>query len=104
MAAVFHPSAKRLAAWLDTGESSDVDRHVQTCPRCADRLERLAGVLPNLRDALLSALAVPEDLEATLLAGVAERTRRRGELELLAGMFSLPVETLRAMSPDTEPS
>ena len=49
---VFHPSARKLEAWLRDGATDDVDAHVEDCDRCANRLEELAAPVPELGPAL----------------------------------------------------
>ncbi len=99
---LFHPSRRRLQAWLEGGER-DLDDHLATCARCADRLE--AGAVPAgpVADALLAILAPPADLAPRLRTGIAGRMQARADLMVLAQMLGVPAETLGVLAtPVTE--
>lgn len=99
---LFHPRRDRLHGWLDGSTEPKLDRHVESCDRCASRLESFAPALPNLRDALVDALAPPADFAARLEAAVAERAAAKADLELLAGLMALPWQTSRLLMRDDE--
>lgn len=50
------PSLEKLAAWYlndtDDGRSGDVEEHIFSCDRCADRAERMATLVEHLRTRL----------------------------------------------------
>jgi len=107
-----HPSDARLLQWLDTGSPDKVAEHVETCERCAERLEHLdrqgeahGGAM--LGDALVSLLSVPSGLGERVLRGVEQRGRAERELALFAGLMGLAVETGKLVvapdEPDTRP-
>lgn len=99
-----HPSRRRLEVWLEQG-APDLDDHIAGCDRCASRLEELGAPSGPLGDALRAVLEPPADLQPRLRSGIATKLQVREDLRLLAEMFSIPAQTLRALGPppDTEP-
>ena len=101
-----HPSDRRLREWLDTDGPSGVSEHVEHCERCADRLIDLDRDLDavesaSLGQALVALLAPPDDLSQRVLDGVDARRQNEADLQLLAGLFSIGVETAQLLlSPD----
>lgn len=102
---LWHPSKQRLHTWLLTGEPDGVGVHVERCERCAERLEALDETEPvfdvdrpsPLRQALTSMFAPPDDLGDRVVEQVTRRSRGGDELALLAGLFSIGVETAQLM-------
>lgn len=92
-----HPSRKRLEAWL-AGTAPELDDHVDTCERCADRLEALASPGPSLGDALRRALAPPSGLAPRLTSGIARKMQTRQDLSTVVDLMGLPIHTARALS------
>lgn len=103
---LWHPSDRRLRAWLESDGPSGVSEHVERCERCADRLVALDQDLEALEtatlgQALVALLAPPDDLSQRVLEGVDARRRNEADLQLIAGLFSIGVETAQLMlSPD----
>ena len=96
-----HPSRKRLLAWL-SGELPDLDDHIESCDRCATRLEELATPGPSLRDALRTALAPPLDLAPRLRSGIAHKMQTRQDLQTVLDLMGLPIHIARAISEEPE--
>lgn len=105
-AGLFHPSRARLREWLDTGGPAGVGDHVERCDRCADRLEQIdqSDPLPlsldgpgALQAGLRELIRLPDDLVDRVLTGIDSRRRAERELALLAGLFSIGVETAQLM-------
>lgn len=94
---LFHPPRRRLLAWLE-GDEPELDDHLATCARCADRLEAGAVPVGPVADALLAILAPPADLAPRLRAGIASRMQARADLAMLAQMMGVPAETLALMA------
>lgn len=97
-----HPSTKRLQRWLD-GEAQaepDVDAHILTCDRCANRLEELAQPLPDLSAALVESLSSPDDLVSRLGVRMNETIRNREDLSLLFELMGIPFATVRNLMED----
>ncbi|MFW2332595.1 hypothetical protein [Ilumatobacter sp.] len=102
---VLHPSTARLRRWLETGETTGVAEHVDQCDRCADRLLELDAsdavvepeVSSTLQSAFLETIVPPADLNERVLNGVAKRQRSERDLALLAGLFSIGVETAQLL-------
>ncbi|MEM7094122.1 MAG: hypothetical protein AAF567_14040 [Actinomycetota bacterium] len=95
-----HPSDRRLQQWLD-GEESELDAHVESCQRCADRIEHLAAATTPLRGPLLQLLAPPDGLGDLLRGGIDDRMRTREDLTLVGELFGLPIRAARVMSSTT---
>jgi hypothetical protein len=94
---VGHPSLRRLQRWLD-GEEDGLDRHLETCERCASRIESLALEESTVLQPLLEVLTPPEELTSRLRGGIDERMRSREDLTLLSELFGLPIRAARVMS------
>lgn len=102
---LLHPSTARLRRWLDTGETSGVAEHVDHCDRCADRLLELDASdvavdrqgASTLQSAFLETIVPPPDLNQRVLTGVARRQQSERDLALLAGLFSIGVETAQLL-------
>ncbi len=97
-----HPSSKRLQRWLEAGPVAEpeVDEHILTCDRCANRLEELAQPLPELGVALQRTLASPDDLVARLGVRMNETIRNREDLSLLFELMGIPFATVRNLMED----
>ncbi len=102
----FHPSAKNLERWLAAdaeGElDHDVDGHVATCDRCANRLEDLAQPVPELGAALSAMLQAPDDLVQRLGARMSNSMRNREDLQLFMELMGVPFDTVRTLLSDTD--
>lgn len=92
-----HPSKRRLAAWLEHGDA-DIDEHIDTCERCATKIEALSKPTPPIGDALRAMLEPPPDLQPRLRTGIARKLQAQDDLEFLLGFVSLPWGTVQAMS------
>lgn len=109
---LFHPSNRRLRAWLETGGSRRVTQHVEKCEHCVDRLERLdqvdrartagRGRMP-IGDALRSLWVAPDDLTLRVTDGLQARRDGNQDLELFAELFSVGVDTARLITPPPTP-
>ncbi|MEZ5407641.1 MAG: zf-HC2 domain-containing protein [Acidimicrobiales bacterium] len=103
-----HPSKAVLRDWL-TGEiepdtTDTVERHLDTCARCAATLEALEPapeVTPGPDSSLSSALAIvlapPDDLARRLEEGVTARLSSRQMMEVVADLFGAGLETTRLL-------
>ena len=94
---LLHPSPRRLQQWLESGEPSDVDRHVVDCARCANRLEELASPVPELGPALTESLQPPDDLVERLGVRMTRTMRNRRDLQLLLELMGVPWRTVRTL-------
>lgn len=93
-----HPSLRKLQRWID-GDDVDLDRHLASCERCADRLEStLSESDAPIRSALLNVLVVPEELPDRLRTNIDERLSDQRDLTLIGEFFGLPFRTARAMT------
>lgn len=93
-----HPSRTVLREWLAGVSEPQIDRHVDTCERCAATLEALepAPEAP-IGDALAIVLAPPEDLAQRLEEGVAAKLSSRQMMEVVADLFGAGLETTRLL-------
>ena len=87
---IWHPSRRRLTAWLEDGDQS-LDAHISTCERCATKLEDLSQPSVPLGDALRAMLAPPPDLQPRLRNGIAARLQTRDDLRLLFELMGVPL-------------
>ena len=100
-----HPSNKLLSSWLDGDiDLEEHDEHINSCNRCAARLEKLTAQIPldnvtplseQFRPALMAVLQPPEDLHERISARISERLQERDDMTLFGSMLSVPVETSR---------
>jgi hypothetical protein len=108
--ALGHPSRKRLATWLDASDAVPaVTEHLETCERCAGRLEELAETSPEddgldreIGEALREAYAAPEGIEDRVLRSIDARERADREMNLLLGLFSIAKDAAELMLPDDD--
>lgn len=97
-----HPSKALLRDWL-TGEiepdtTDTVERHLDTCARCAATLEALEPAPETpLGSALAIVLAPPDDLARRLEEGVTAKLSSRQMMEVVADLFGAGLETTRLL-------
>lgn len=120
---VFHPRRARLLGWLDAAELGPNDRltaHLETCTRCAKRLDRLvlgddapdddAHVLPvdersdepSVAAVLRDAWIVPDELPTRIHRAIDERVRAQREFDLLLGLVSIGTDTAELLLPSSD--
>lgn len=101
---LFHPRDGKLHRWLDGADDPPVIRHLATCERCADRLERFADQHDQaLRNALVATLAPPADLAGRLADQVDERQRQSSMRNVLLDAVGAGVDTLRLLIDEDPP-
>ena len=91
----FHPSNRKLELWLEDGESVDVDDHVATCSRCANRLEEMASPGLELSAALHASLRAPDDLVQRLGVRMTQSMRNREDLQMFLALMGISWPTVR---------
>lgn len=107
-----HPSQNDLSTWLETGGPDEVTAHVDQCERCANALERIANDDEQsnesatvggrrLTQALAALWEAPADLQTRVIERVDDRIRAEKDLAVLAGLFTIGVETAQLMVPRT---
>lgn len=108
-----HPSRKRLAAWLESGEVDEgLEQHVESCMKCADDLEQLAGAdlvdevgpMARLDDALSTLLSPDPGLEDRMRSRVAASLQNREDLALMMSVFGSGARTARLLIDPPEPT
>ena len=87
-----HPSDPVLAVWLETGQPSSVDAHLEACDECASRLEELTD-LGGLHEELAVAMSPPEDLADRTTVGVKGRLAAQEAVSVVVEMLTLPFRT-----------
>lgn len=92
-----HPSAARLHAWLEHGESGRVARHVAVCDRCLAALEDLSGLDDDLVAGIAEVLAPPPDIEDRTSVQLERRLRDEDALLAFADLFAIGWTTLRTI-------
>lgn len=98
MRRVGHPSLRKLHEWVE-GKPVDIDRHLETCSYCADRLEPLLEETDeSIRLALMRFLPLPDKLPERLHNGIDERLSNRQDLALIGEFFGLPMRTARVFT------
>ena len=98
----FHPSNRKLERWLDDGESLDVDEHVATCSRCANRLEEMASPGAELGAALQASLRAPDDLVQRLGVRMTQSMRNREDLRMFLELMGISWPTVRNLMTEEE--
>ncbi len=103
--AVRHPSSRALRDWLGGVDNPKVDRHVETCNRCAGTMEELDATESGtpIKAALAAVLSPPEDLSDRLSRRVAQRLDSRFMFEMVSDMFGAGLETSRLLFTEEEP-
>lgn len=105
---LFHPSRKALAAWLAGDDDERTSAHVESCERCASRLEAMeepvaSPVEHDLRAALEATLAPEPGLPGRLEEGINARLAGREAWTLAAELLGLGWRTARYLAEDDEP-
>lgn len=92
-----HPNKRQLLQWLE-GEAEELDAHIDTCEKCALTLDELeASAEADLKPALLSLLAPPDDLEDRISERIAARVQSRQDIALFSSLLGVSVETGRVV-------
>lgn len=97
-----HPNRQELTSWLN-GENENLDDHIDTCVKCANRLDKLDNdglgnvepITADLRPALLSLLQPPEDLHERISERITERLQDRSDADLFGSLLGIPIEASR---------
>lgn len=93
-----HPSRKALTAWLTGSFDPSLDRHLETCNRCAGTLESIdTGHDAPIGDALATLLTPPADLSARLTRRVARQLDSRIMFDVVSDLFGAGIETTRLL-------
>ena len=97
-----HPNSEQLSSWLNGGHEH-LNDHIDSCEKCASRLDELDGSLggsvtaitEDLRPALLTLLQPPEDLHERISVRIAARLQNRHDADLFASLVGVPIEASR---------
>ncbi len=97
-----HPNRQQLASWLN-GENENLDEHIDTCEKCAGRLDKLDNeilgnvepITADLRPALLTLLQPPADLHERISERITERLQDRSDADLFGSLLGIPIEASR---------
>ena len=105
-----HPGRSKLRQWLVASDpSQSVTDHVETCERCATRLEDLAaddrdGATTATDNAVLarvirSTWEPPTDLTERVIRGIGDRERNDRDLDVMLGLLGIASEAATLMLP-----
>lgn len=83
-----HPSSAALTAWLATGASARVGRHVDDCEQCLATLERLSHLDEDMRADIGEVMAAPRGIEHRTVHGVERRLRNEDALFTFFDLFA----------------
>ena len=108
-----HPGRSKLREWLVAASPQKaVTDHVETCERCATRLEDLAvndsdGAAAATDNAMLarvirSAWEPPTDLTERVIQGIDERQRNERDLDVMFGLLGIASEAATLMLPNDD--
>ena len=97
-----HPNRQELASWLNEGHGH-LDEHIDSCEKCAARLDELDATLPtsndnvtaindSLKPALLQLLQPPADLHERIRDRIAARLQDRSDADLFGSLLGIPIE------------
>lgn len=95
-----HPADETLVTWLESGRPSRVERHLEGCTACLERVDRLSDLDAGLRTELASVTAPPVDLAPRTTDRVQRRLGAQEALSALVELFTLPWRTLDALVDD----
>lgn len=105
-----HPSSRALRDWLGGSVDPKVDRHVETCNRCAGTIEDIdtiqgdtTGGDASISEALATVLSPPADLSDRLSRRVAARLDSKVMFEIVSDLFGAGLETSRLLLTEEEP-
>ncbi len=83
-----HPGHEALNAWLTTGASARVGRHVDTCEHCLATLERLTLLDDAVVAELGEMVAAPRGIEGRTATAVERRLRDEDALMTFFDLFT----------------
>ena len=92
-----HPSQQALGAWLSTGASIRVGRHVDGCEQCLATLEHLSHIDDALRAGIGQAMAAPTGIEDRTVNGVERRLRNEDALLAFFDLFTAGWSTTKVI-------
>ena len=92
-----HPSEHALVAWLSTGESARVGRHVDGCEHCLVALERLSVLDDSTVADIGQVMAAPSGIEGRTVSGVERRLRNEDALLTFFDLFSVGWSTTKVI-------
>lgn len=93
-----HPSDQQVRQWLDTGVPRELDAHIGACDQCTALADRLST--ETIADRFRRFLAPPDDFEGRIAWRVEMALSRWEALEVMAGMFSIGLQTAGLMIGD----
>jgi hypothetical protein len=92
-----HPTPHQLQAWLETGGSAKLGKHIDTCERCMAALEELSDLDDGLVADLTEALAAPADVEDRAVKQVESRLRNEAAFTAFVDLFAIGWSTTRTI-------
>ena len=92
-----HPSEQALVAWLTSGGSARVGRHVDGCERCLGALEHLSLLDDAIVADIGQVMAAPSGIEGRTATGVERRLRNEDALLTFFDLFSVGWSTTKVV-------
>lgn len=92
-----HPTDEVLVTWLASGRPAKVERHLDACELCLERLDVLSDLDTGLRTELASVTEPPDDLAPRTAVGVQGRLAAQEAVSVIVELFTLPWRTLDAL-------
>ncbi|QGG96384.1 anti-sigma factor family protein [Actinomarinicola tropica] len=92
-----HPSDETIVGWLETGRPSRVERHLEGCAACLERVDALSDLDATVRSELATVTAPPDDLAPRTTDRVRLRLGAQEAVSTLVELFTLPWRTLDAL-------
>lgn len=92
-----HPGQETLNAWLSTGASTRVGRHVDGCEQCLGALEGLSHLDDTLVADIGQAMAAPTGIEDRTVNGVERRLRNEDALLTFFDLFATGWSTTKVI-------
>lgn len=92
-----HPSPHALNAWLTTGASPRVGRHLDGCEACLAVLEQLTSLDDAIVADLSAVVAAPSGIEDRTATGVERRLRDEDALLAFFDLFTTGWATTRVI-------
>jgi hypothetical protein len=97
-----HPDISELQAWLESGETERIGRHVAGCDRCLVALDELTGLDDVIVADLARALEPPPDVGDRAAAQLERRLRNEDALMTFFDLFAAAWDTARTVFANEE--
>ncbi|MEZ5281271.1 MAG: hypothetical protein R2770_12455 [Acidimicrobiales bacterium] len=101
---LFHPSRSRLEKWFTHDElDEDLERHVESCMRCSDEIERIAEDQIDVGSALAAVLEPEPGLERRMETRIEAAMLAKRDLKLLLEVLGSGFRTAKILIDPPDP-